>query len=806
MRASAFPFALLLLASAALAAPPRFAAPFLSYPAGFDARSVTAADVSGDGHADVLVSHLGGLDVHLGAGDGTIGAAIANGGNPSRFVLTGDLDGNGRRDVVLAHDSLHVAVRMGNGDGTFQAPVPFSVAKGPAGAVLVDLNGDGDLDLVCTAETAHAVSILLGDGSGGFGGPTNVPLGSLPGAIAAGDLDHDGDLDMVVADRGVSGVHRLLGDGAGNLALAGTTTVVGLPGRLALADLNGDTWLDAVVGLVYGPEFFLLPGVAGGTFGTPLPQEGPNTISDLVVADFDADAHPDLALLDHGMNRGELRRGLGGFAFELARQFTTARNPLGIAGVDLNGGGKPDLVTICPYGALSVHMGNGDGTFGGVQDLVTGSYPWAIASGDLDADGHADLVTTNTGNSLLAVHFGAGAGAFTAPLTLVTGTEPHGVTIADADADGHLDIVVAEHGPGTQTSSIVAVHRGDGARGFAAREPHTVGRWAEEVAVGDLTGDGLPELAVTCHDAGTTLTILQNLENAQWGNRQDFTLGSNTVGVAIGDVTRDGKPDVVAAAYYSNTVHVLPGNANGTYGSPAALAVIGAADVAIGDVAGDAAPDLVVSGSAGISVFASQPGGGFAPRVDHPGTALGITAADLDADGRIDVAAATNWPANAVNVWFGQPGGGLGAPLAYGAGDRPFAVVPADVDEDGTLDLATANLEANSISLLLNTGGVAWLPWLGVPPALHGSGFARRVSPNPAHGPGAIRYQLPRDANVRLRLLDVAGRQLIEFERGSRPLGPHRLDWSARGLPAGVAFLELNVDGEREVRRVVLLP
>src|SRR5213075_2381608 len=167
----------------------------------------------------------------------------------------------------------------------------------------------------------------------------------------------------------------------------------------------------------------------------------------------------------------------------------------------------------------------------------------------------------------------------------------------------------------------------------------------------DLTGDGLPDLAVSCNDFVATLTVLRGLGGGAWGDRQDWLLRSNASGVAIGDVTRDGKPDVVLASYYSSTVHVLPGNADGTYGAAVALAVPHPVDVA-----GDASPDLIASGEAGVSVFASVPGGGFAARVDAPGGTGPIVAADFDGDGRLDVASANGWPSNTVSVWFGQLG------------------------------------------------------------------------------------------------------------------------------------------------------
>ena len=797
-------------ASATLAAPPRFAAPFLSYSSGFGPLAVTIADVNGDGHPDVLLSNASwdtpGIMVRLGVGDGTLGPAILTPSGASPFLVAGDLDGDGKPDVVLTVDSLHVGARKGNGDGTFGPLVAFDVPKAPTGAVLADLDGDGHLDLVCTASRSHSLSILLGDGAGGFGARTDVAVGTAPSDVVAADLNHDGHVDVVVGDIGSNALFVLLGDGAGHLTLAGTVPLPAAPRTVVLADMDGDGWLDAVAGSLTTPAFFVAPGLPGGGFGAPISVALSNQVNGLAVSDLDGDGRPDVIALEYGRNGGDVRRGLGAFTFAPAQPLRAERDAFGVAVADMNGGGKPDLVTICQYGPISVHMGNGDGTFGGVQDLGMGPWPAAIASGDLDGDGHVDIVTSNIGDNSLSVRFGLGGGAFTAPLSLATGIEPLGVTIADADGDGHQDIVVAEDGPGTQTSSTVSVFRGDGARGFAPRATFTVGRWAEAVAVADLTGDGIPDLAVGCNDDIATLTLLKGLGGGQWGDRQDYPLGSNASGVAIADVTRDGKLDVVVTSYDSNTVHVLPGNADGTFGSPLSLVAAHPRGIAIGDVAGDASPDLVVSSDVGVSVFPSVPGG-FAARVDFPGNTGPIIAADWDGDGRIDVATANSWPSNAVSVWFGLSGGGLGPVTAYGAGDDPESVTAADADGDGRLDLVSANLRSNSISLLLNTGGVAWLPWLGVPPSAGPlTAFGLRVSPNPARGPVTLRYVLPKAAHVRLRLLDVAGRELRQLERGEFPPGERRVQWSARGTPAGIAFLELEVDGERVVQRIAVLP
>jgi hypothetical protein len=172
----------------------------------------------------------------------------------------------------------------------------------------------------------------------------------------------------------------------------------------------------------------------------------------------------------------------------------------------------------------------------------------------------------------------------------------------------------------------------------------------------------------------------------------------------------------------------------------------------------------------------------------------------------LDVATANGWPSNSVSVWLGQPGGGLGPATAYGAGDHPFDVASGDVNDDGLPDLVTSNLEAGTVSLLLNTGGVAWLPWLGTPPPALPTGLRLATRPNPAHGPGVLEYALPRTTRVQLRLLDVAGRELVRMDEGEQPAGVHTRRWDTSGLPAGVCFLELLTGSERTTRRVVVLP
>jgi hypothetical protein len=197
---------------------------------GYTANSVVIADVNGDGKPDLLVLNScsnnscsstygdGTVGVLLGNGDGTFQTAVAydSGGFEPTSIAVGDVNGDGKPDVVVAQCSGpvfgcfpgEVGVLLGNGNGTFQTAVNYSSgADTPVAVAVVDINGDGNLDILVTNSVSGdhfdldgAVGVLLGNGNGTFQTAVTYDPGGAASGLAIADLIGNGKLDAAVIE------------------------------------------------------------------------------------------------------------------------------------------------------------------------------------------------------------------------------------------------------------------------------------------------------------------------------------------------------------------------------------------------------------------------------------------------------------------------------------------------------------------------------------------------------------------------------------------------------------------------------
>ena len=311
---------------------------------------------------------------------------------------------------------------------------------------------------------------------------------------------------------------------------------------------------------------------------------GPTSV---VVSDLDGDGQPDLAVSNHGTagNYGATLSVLrntstaGNVSFATKVDLDTETGPYNVAIGDIDGDDKPDLV-VTNYGGgtgttVSVFLNTsseGALSFADRVDFETSDGPLGLAIGDIDGDGNLDLVTANfgTGSASTASVFRntstVGSVSFDLPVDITTEDGPYSVATGDVDGDGMLDLAISCFGGGTGTT--VSVFRNTSTSGsvsFASKVDLTTNAGPRSVALDDLDGDGKPDLAVTNagDGEGTTVSVFLNTSTSgsvSFDSKVDVTTEAGPRGIAVDDLDRDGQSDLVVANYgdgSGNTISVL---------------------------------------------------------------------------------------------------------------------------------------------------------------------------------------------------------------------------------------------------------
>jgi hypothetical protein len=278
--------------------------------------------------------------------------------------------------------------------------------------------------------------------------------------VTVGDFNNSGKLGLALANIGEDNVPILLGNGDGTFTLPSSFVFSGggFPNSLAVGDFLGNGNLDlAVAASLGGLPIDIVLGCGDGAF-----NQGPISANSNVagaympaVGDFNGDGKLDIAATGGGYGQVNLANvvtillgnGDGTFGFAQNSTFTTGSNPLAIVAADFNGDGKLDLA-VANYdgGTVTILLGNGDGTFAPASGspLTVGLNPIALAVGDFNSDGKADLVVANQTDNTLTILLGNGDGTFTpaASSPFAVGTVPFSIAAGDFNGSGRLGIAI----------------------------------------------------------------------------------------------------------------------------------------------------------------------------------------------------------------------------------------------------------------------------------------------------------------------------------------------------------------------------
>ena len=374
--------------------------------------------------------------------------------------------------------------------------------------------------------------------------------------------------------------------------------------------------------------------------------------------------------------------------------------------VDTNGDGIPDIV------CSPMLLGNGDGTFRSGLPLSFPDQVGGAIANDVNGDGKADLVypASEGGISGIGVMLGNGDGTFQpAVLVLsgVSGTALHpAVVMGDFNGDGNVDIaeLLAEE-IGTQD---LVIFTGLGNGSFSVEAPITISiALPFAIAATDLNGDGRPDIVI---DGLSSFDVFLGIGNGTF--QAEIITDSTPYGgfafgaMAVGDLNGDGIPDIALSSQGFTFDLLYPGKGDGTFGSPSEINLPGGfLGLAIADLNGDGIPDLV---NDYIEVAFGKGGGKFKAPVYYPADGAGITigenavaVADLRNDGRMDVVAAGEDASILLNDGKGilQDGVKTTTPASINC------AATGDFNGDGIPDLALSN--GSAIEIYLGTGKAA---------------------------------------------------------------------------------------------------
>ncbi len=355
-------------------------------------------------------------------------------------------------------------------------------------------------------------------------GSPRFATGTAPGSVEVADFNQDGKPDLAVANERSNDVTILLGDGRGGLTAA-----------------------------------------KGSPFAC---GQQPN---DIAIGDFNRDGKLDLAFANHEAKHLTVLLGDGQGGFKPAPNSPFAAEVLphthGVAAGDLNGDGNVDLVTDS-WGndQVAVLLGDGKGGFKPGPLLKVGKHPYQrVRIADVNGDGRGDIITTNLESDDVSVLLADGKGGFqpSPGSPFPCGDSPFFVAVGDVNGDGKPDLAIVDS-PGSTADRRgrdgLTLLLGDGKGGFKtmAGSPFATGKTPNRLAIGDVNGDGVADVAVTSTDSDNVSLFLMSRRSSV-ASISTIAAGRKPKGIAIQDLNGDGKADVVVADNGDDNVMVIPG-------------------------------------------------------------------------------------------------------------------------------------------------------------------------------------------------------------------------------------------------------
>ncbi len=684
------------------------------------------------------------------------------------------------RAAVISASTTSLDVRVPPGTGY----APVSITTG---------------GLTASTTTPFGVTFISTDAfdSASFAPKADFPVPETPQGLVSADLNGDGKADIITWYEDVGTVITVLQNttDSGTVSFTPVLSLSSVPSpyEIVTGDIDGDGRLDLVIGRGFDGITILMNTSTGGTISFSTPVTIPvNYVGNIGVQDIDADGRPDLVITKGPVadTMGVLMNvsSAGSIAFAPEMDFHTAHNPGRMAFGDFDGDGKPDIALIHIVNTVGVFHNTsipGSVSFDGMIPLTAGTNPYGITACDLDGDGKTDIAETNYGNNIsssqtvmLFHNNSAGSSiSFSSGIVLRAGAYPAGIAVCDLNGDGMPDLAVTN--PSVGTISLLRNVSTPGVFSFAPVISYPTGQYPSDLLLQDMDGDGRPDM-ITANYSGSSVSFLRNNLPAL---RLHFQDGWNLVSAPL--VSTDYRRTILFPGSISKAFAY-----DGTY--------LGFDTLVPGTgywLRFNGAPDIKANGS---GMLADS-----VPVIEGWNLIGGISKS-------LAVNEITSVPGGLVTTqFFGYDGG-----YAHSDTIRPGHGYWVKVSSAGELILASSSQTSPTALLKGSTGTIRIVPTSEQPPPPPGGQAETPVPgefslaqnyPNPFNPTTTISYELPKQSQVTLKIFDILGCDVLTLVNRIEEPGYRSVVFNAQGLPSGIYFYRLQAGNFTETRKLLLL-
>ncbi|HXE62358.1 MAG TPA: FG-GAP-like repeat-containing protein, partial [Bryobacteraceae bacterium] len=731
--------------------------------------SAVTADFDGDGHMDLAVvnnnDHT--VSVFLQHNPGVFGSGTAYPMNSAGdTIVAGDFNGDGFPDLAISSSSAKNVTVMLNSGGAFpETQGPVSLAAAPGGIALGDFNGDGITDLIVTEPSLGKIVIFAGDGHGSFAAYGNpVSAGVSPAAIAVADFDGDGKQDVVFIDTTLSQAIVLRGDGSGGF----TPVTVGAPFAMSsslfgigVADFNNDGRPDFAISNASGLSVgvWLWNGVDGFNPVPNNPIATPAFAGPLALADFDGDQHIDIAVADPA---GPVRLLLG----DGSGHFTPALNTFaGGSGINFLVAGDID----------------GDGTIGLAAIDISTNKVTLLRGGQAPVTGaltSASAASVPYGTPIdLTLALNPDASAFRVPAGIAFFFDPDAGQFAlspDSSTPFHATVTTLAPGSYSMTGEYFST---GGTQSFTS-EPvaRTITQLSQTITFSPLSDRpfGSPQFLL---DSSASVTSSLSLFFSTNTPSVCTVEGTVVTILAVGgcSITASQPGDFIhqAAEPQTQTFSVTPASQTITFDAIPAR-ILGSAPFIAAAQSNSHLPVTLASTTSSVCTVSST-------LVTLLATGTCTIHATQPGDANYGAAPVASQSFSVIRSSAAGTMSSASAPISVGRG--PYAIAVGDFNNDGLPDFATANDQANTVTVALAHASSSYAADVSAPIPVGNSPIS--IAAGDFNGDGCIDLVTADQADGKLTVL------LGDCFGGFNPLSQRPAVGNA---PSYVAVVDLNGD------------